>query len=168
MRAWSAVITVLLASPRLVTGTLAAREARLSDALNNRLESVIRLENAHLGRYGNQSANTPVSVAVVPKQQIVVAYETGEGEAPIRAFSSFVSKERTDLLLLAAGLRITGTGHGVGRFDAGELQQVVHGDEDHFLPVTNATLALNVEGVKSVPLPFLLLNVRHLQFIART
>ena len=168
MGAWSAVITVLLASPRMVTGTLAARDARLSDVLNNRLESVVRLQNAHLGRYGNQSPNDPVSVALVPKQQIVVAYEAGDGEAPTRVFSSLVPKERTDLLLLAAGLRITGTGHGLGRFDAGELQKVVHGTEDHFLPVTNATLALNVEGVRSIPLPFLLLNVRHLEFIART
>lgn len=169
MRAWSAIITLLLASPRMVTGTITAREGRLSDALNNRLESFVRLENAQLGRYGNPSANQPVPLAVVPKQHIVVAYEARDRAVATasRLLPSYIPKQRADLVLLAAGLRITGTGHGPGNFEAADLQQLVHGAEDHFFPITNATLALDVEGTKSTRLAFLLLNLRHLQFIAR-
>jgi hypothetical protein len=165
----SAVITLLLASLRMVTGNFTAREPRLSDALNNRLHSSVLLENAQLGRYGDPSAHEPVPLAVVPKQQIVIAYEVGAlvPAVPSGLLPSYVLKQRAELLLLAGGLRISGNGHGLGKFGAADLQQVVHNGEDHFLPITDVSLALDVEGSESTSLPFIVLNLRHLQFVAR-
>jgi hypothetical protein len=161
------VVTLLLASSRMVTGTFSSREPRLSDSLNNRLESVVSLEGARLGRYGNPSANEPVKVAVVPKQHIALAYQPTGGPTTESRRHLRVPKQSAELLILAAGLRINGTGHGLGEFGAADLQQTLHGGEDHFLPVTNATLSLDVEGTQRSSFPFLLLNLRHVQFIAR-
>jgi hypothetical protein len=162
------VVTLLLVSSRMVTGTLNVREPRLSDALNNRLESVVSLESATVGRYGNPSANEPVKVAVVPKQHIAVVYERSVGRSTTEGRrSAHVRKESAELLLLATGLRITGTGHGLGQFAAPDLQKVLHEGEDHFLPVTTAVLALDVEGTQRATFPLLLVNLRHVQLIAR-
>jgi hypothetical protein len=162
------VVTLFLASSRMVTGTFTAREPRLSDALNSRLDSVVSLENAQLGRFGNPSANEPVSVAIVPKPHIAIAYEQSVDRSTTESRRyPYVPKQSAELVVLTAGLRITGTGHGLGEFAAADFQQIVHGGEDHFLPVTYATLSLDVEGTQSASFPFLLLNIRHVQFIAR-
>jgi hypothetical protein len=127
------------------------------------------LENAKLGRYGDPSAHELVALAVVPKQQIVIAYEvTAPGPAALSGLlPSYIPKQRAELLLLAGGLRISGNGHGLGKFGAADLQQVVHDGEDHFLPITDVSLALDAEGTKNTSLPFVVLNLRHLQFVAR-
>ncbi len=72
-------VGVLLTSSRHVSGLYEIGNARLSDALNNTMESVIELTNATLGRLGNPAANEPTSLAVVPKAQIALVY--GELEA---------------------------------------------------------------------------------------
>src|SRR6266478_4465282 len=71
-------LNVLLASSRSVAGLFDHGDARLSDALNGPLQSVIRLTGATLGRLGNERPNEPLEVAVVPKSQVALVFAQHE------------------------------------------------------------------------------------------
>ena len=71
-------VTILLASGRSVTGSYEHGEARLSDALNQSLASVLRIAGATLGRFGNPAANEPVAMAIVPKNHAALIIAEGQ------------------------------------------------------------------------------------------
>jgi hypothetical protein len=161
-------VTVLLTTPRSVTGEIDHGEMRLSDALNSPLQSVVRLAHAKLGRLGNVDANQPVSVAVIPKSHVALVY-LDEESAPPAAWrrGPYTAKQTTGLLVLIAGLRVRGQAHSASDLDAVELQRIVAPVENKFVVLTDASLALDVEGVTEREIGVAMLNARHIQFVAR-
>lgn len=159
-------VGVLLTSSRHVSGLYEVGSARLSDALNNPLESVIRLTNATLGRLGNPYANEPASVAVVPKAQIALVYAEVEATHQDRRMATYVPKQTTELLVLVAGLRVRGRAHASGPLDPNDLQRLVAQSGDRFVVLTDAHLALDVEGTTERNIGVAMLNARHIQFVA--
>ncbi|MEA2661062.1 MAG: hypothetical protein QOH08_634 [Chloroflexota bacterium] len=160
-------ITVLLTSGRSVTGTFDHGEERLSDALNGSLASVLRIANATLGRFGNPAANEPVAVAIVPKNQaaLVIARDT-ERRTNDKRMYSYVPKTTSELLVLLAGLRIRGRAHTSAPLDDVELRRQLSEARDRFIVLTDAWLAFDVEGTTERPVGVVMLNVRHIQFVA--
>lgn len=160
-------LNVLLASSRSVAGIFDHGEVRLSDSLNNRLQSVIRLTDARLGRLGNENANEPVDVAVLPKSQIALVYAQHELVRPAdRRMSSFVPKQTTRLLVLVAGLRVRGYAHATAALDSVELQRLVVDRESRFVVLTDAHLSLDIEGVTEREVGMVIVNAIHIQFVA--
>jgi hypothetical protein len=160
-------VTVLLTTPRLVTGLLGHPEERLSDALNRPLESVLRMTNATLGRLGNVGANLPVSVAVIPKAHIAVVYPEREVHAPAdRRMRAYVPKQATEVFMLTAGLRIRGHAHAAGQLDPIQLHKLVLEQGDKFIALTQAWLAVDIEGTTEREVGLVLVNIRHIQFVA--
>lgn len=161
-------LTVLLASSRSVAGVFDHGEYRLSDSLNSPLQSALRLTEASLGRLGNEDANEPVDVAIVPKSQVALVFATHELVPPIqRRISSYVAKQTTGLVVLVAGLRIRGHAHSTFTLDPVELHRLVADGVSRFLVLTNARLALDVEGTTERDVGLALVNALHLQFVAR-
>jgi hypothetical protein len=160
-------VGVLLTSSRHVSGLYEIGSARLSDALNNTLESVVRLTNATLGRLGNPHANEPAPFAVVPKAQIALVYAEVEATRQVgRRMAGYVPKQTTELLVLVAGLRVRGRAHASGPLDPNELQRLVAQAGDRFVVLTDAHLALDVEGTTERDVGVAMLNARHIQFVA--
>jgi hypothetical protein len=160
-------VGVLLTSSRHVSGLYEVGSARLSDALNNPLESVIRLTNATLGRLGNPYANEPTALAVVPKTQIALVYAEVEATRQVdRRMATYVPKQTTELLVLIAGLRVRGRAHASGPLDPNDLQRLVTQSGDRFVVLTDAHLALDVEGTTERNVGVAMLNARHIQFVA--
>jgi hypothetical protein len=158
--------TVLLTTPRSVTGFIDHGDARLSDAVNSPLLSVLRVQNAILGRIGNADANGPFDLAIVPKEQIALIYATMEVARPIeRRLSLFVAKQTTEILMLLAGLRLQGHAHAPTQLDAERLHHLVF-DGRGFMVLTDATLALDVEGTTARAIGVAIVNVAHVQFVA--
>jgi hypothetical protein len=162
--------TLLLTSSRSVTGVIEHGDARLSDAVNNPLESVLRVSDAVLGRLGNSGgseANGPFEVAIVPKEQIALIYAIEEQSRPAeRRMSSFVAKQTTDILVLLAGLRLRGRAHASAQLDAAQFHRLVF-DAKAFMVLTGASLALDVEGTTARDIGVAILNTKHIQFVAR-
>jgi hypothetical protein len=163
------LIGVLLTSSRHVSGLYEIGNARLSDALNNPLESVVRLTNARLGRLGNPGANEPRALAVVPKAQIALVYVELEATRPAdRRMAVHVPKQTTEILVLVAGLRVRGRAHASGPLDPTELHLLAAQPGDRFVVLTDAGLALDVEGTTERDIGVAMLNARHIQFVAAT
>jgi hypothetical protein len=162
--------TLLLTTSRSVTGIIEHGDARLSDAVNNPLESVLRVSDAVLGRLGNTvqtEANGPFEVAVVPKEQIALIYAMEEPARPAeRRMSSFVAKQTTDVLVLLAGLRLRGRVHATAQMDTAKFHLLVF-DAKAFMVLTGASLALDVEGTTARDIGVAILNTKHIQFVAR-
>ena len=161
-------ITVLLTTGRSVIGEVEHAEPRLSDALNNPLQSVIRLTDAQLGRLGNVEANQPVSIAVIPKTHVALVYPNAESPRPAdRRRVRYTATQTTGLLVLLAGLRVRGRAHAASELDPVELQRLVAPGENRFVALTDASLALDVEGMTEREIGVAMLNARHIQFVAR-
>jgi hypothetical protein len=161
-------ITALLTTPRSVIGVVEHSESRLSDALNNPLESVMRLTDAKLCRLGNAEANQPVAVAVIPKTHVALVYPNEESARPTdRRRGPYAATKTAGLLVLLAGLRVRGRAHSASELDPVELQRLVASGENRFVVLTDASLALDVEGVTEREIGVAMLNARHIQFVAR-
>ncbi|MGH2797139.1 MAG: hypothetical protein ACRDM0_05600 [Thermoleophilaceae bacterium] len=160
-------VTVLLTSSRTVTGTLEHGEHRLSDALNSSLTSVLHVTSATLGRLGNPQANEPVSVAVVPKAQAALILVQDELRRPEeKRLNPYASKRTSELLVLISGLRLRGQAHVGAHLDPLELQRQLAAGGDRFVVLTDAWLALDVEGETERHVGLAMLNARHIQFVA--
>jgi hypothetical protein len=160
-------VTVLLSSGRSVSGIFDHGEQRLSDALNTSLASVLRITDATLGRFGNPSANEPVTVAIVPKSHaaLVIAHEALNRTNDKRMYS-YVPKKTSELLVLLAGLRVRGSAHAVTQLDDIELRRQLADPTDRFIVLTDAWLAFDVEGTTERAVGVAMLNSRHIQFVA--
>lgn len=160
-------VTVLLTSARSVTGDFDHGRQRLSDALNGSLFSVLRIEEATLGRFGNPAANEPVSVAVVPKHHaaLVLVHEEFSRTNDQRIYS-YVPKQTSELIVLLAGLRIRGNAHAAGQIGDAELHRQLSETSDRFIVLTDAWLAFDVEGTTERSVGAAMLNSRHIQFVA--
>lgn len=160
-------IGVLLTSSRHVSGLYDTGNARLSDALNSTLESVVRLTNASLGRLGNPAANEPAALAVVPKAHIALVYVELEATRPVeRRMAAYVTKKTTGILVLVAGLRVRGQAHASGPLDPVEMHRLAARGDDRFVVLTDANLAVDIEGTTERAIGVAMLNSRHIQFVA--
>jgi hypothetical protein len=161
-------VNVLLVSSRCVVGQIEHGAVRLSDALSNPLESVLRVTDAKLGRLGNEEANESVGVAVIPKSHVALVYSRQEPTRPVeKRLSSYKSKQTTRVLVLVAGLRMSGEAHATAELDPVDFHRLVADRENRFVVLTGARLALDVEGQKERPVGVAMLNSRHIQFVAR-
>jgi hypothetical protein len=150
-----------------VTGGVEHGAERLSDALNGSLASVLRITDATLGRFGNPSANEPVAVAIVPKNHaaVVIAHEEARRTNDKRMYS-YVQKKTSELLVLIAGMRIRGSAHATAYLDDAELRRQLSESVDRFIVLTDAWLAFDVEGQTERSVGVVMVNARHIQFIA--
>ena len=160
-------VTILLASGRSVTGSYEHGEARLSDALNQSLASVLRIAGATLGRFGNPVANEPVAMAIVPKNHaaLIIAESQASGASDKRMYS-YVPKKTSELLVLLAGLRIRGSAHAAAQLDDVEMRRQLSESVDKFIVLTDAWLAFDVEGTTERSVGVVMVNARHIQFVA--
>ena len=84
-----------------------------------------------------------------------------------RRISTFVVKQSTGLLVLAAGLRVRGRVHATAPLDPVELQRLVADGVSRFVVLTDARLSLDVEGVTEREVGVAMVNALHIQFVAR-
>lgn len=162
------MVTAILASSRLVTGRLDLGDQRLSDALNNALQSVLHLSDATLGWLGNPAVQGPFGETLIPKHQVALIYEHDERSlSRQKRLYAYVEKQAAELLLIVAGLRVQGRAYSTSEFDTVNLHRLIATADDKFVPMTNATMALDIEGTKSIELGSAMVNLRHIQFAAR-
>jgi len=160
-------VTILFTSGRSVTGSMEHAEPRLSDALNQSLASVLRIGGATLGRFDNPAANEPVAMAIVPKSHVALVITHQQEVSPSSDKRMYyVPKKTSELLVLLAGLRIRGSAHAATQLDDAELRRQLAESADKFIVLTGAWLAFDVEGQTERAVGVVMLNARHIQFVA--
>lgn len=162
------MISVLTTAGHLVSGQLRLRGVRLSDAMNKDLESVIRLVDAEVAAEPGAPAER-LEVAMIPKRQVVLAYEAGERiPARDKRLFAYVAKRPNSVFLVADGHVVRGDLHSRDQLDPANLHRIVAETGDEFLPVTDATVALRGGADGHLEVGAVMVNVRHIEVIARS
>lgn len=160
------MMQVVVLTPRhRLTGEMNLRNQRLSDFLNDRLESVIRLDNASVSRASEPDA--PVerrTTAVIHKRDALVVYGIDDQNAMAsQRLYARVQKRTHEVLLVVDTIEVRGSLHTTEALDAAQLQRLVT-SPGAFLPITGALV--NIDGV-ALSHEALMVNIQQIRFVAK-
>ena len=152
-----------------ISGTLASRDQRLSDLLNDTRESVIRLRNAKVSRQIDSSKIIAEnSIAIISKDEIVIAFEPGPRESPsTKRLYSFVRKRQHQIFMVLDGFEVSGVMHTLGSIDTGDIHELITVQKDRFLPVTQARITFANDERYLITRDAIIVNVQRIDYIAQ-
>lgn len=157
---------VLLSSDHSMNGSVDLHDQRLSDFLNDVRQTVVELNKATVARLnapGKPFGRHPL--AVVPKSNIVVAFEMGEKKAPVtKRFYSYVNKGKYPIFIAAEGIEVRGMIHALGKLD---LHALISGREAKFIPITSALVSFSTSERFLIRKETVLINVSQIRFMGQ-
>lgn len=158
---------VVLTFYHSITGHVSLRGQRLSDYLNDRRESVIRLSEVSVSRLNNPAkVITRDSNAVISKDHAVMVFETSQAAVPAeRRAYAFTLKQMHEVFLIMESIEVRGSIHMKGNFDILEIHRFVATSGDKFVPITQATVTLPELSFSKES--GVLINVQHIHYIAK-
>lgn len=132
---------VILTARHFISGEMLFRDKRLSDALNDRLESVVSLRKVQVARLSEPGKILEIhSAAIVQKAWVIIAFEPPQKAIPAtKRFYGYVKKQQHDVFMVLEGMEVRGTLHTQGDLD---LRRLITSSGDIFLPLTNAMVSL--------------------------
>ncbi len=146
------------------------REQRLSDYLNDRRETVIRLHDADFARL-----NQPYQIvdkhaeAVVSKDFVVIAFEPSVPSIePTKRLFGYVKKQTYEVYLLLDGVEVRGFMHSTSPLDILEIHRIIAASGEKFLPVTSAVVTMSGDASHVFKPAAAIVNVQRIQYIAKT
>ncbi|MCS7010335.1 MAG: hypothetical protein N2049_05145 [Anaerolineales bacterium] len=156
---------VVFTSDHMISGNVFLRDQRLSDFLNDRRENNIVIRHANIARLQNPSQVLQKCLtSVVPKKEIVLAFDPPQKHVPLpRRFIAY-PKERYGIFIVQDGLEIRGEIHVAGQLD---LLYIMADAADMFLPVTKATVTIQANPKVLLESEAVMVNVRRICFIGQ-
>ena len=154
---------VLLTQYYSISGGLFIHGQRLSDFLNDRLDSTILLRNASLARLEEPAKileKTPFSI--IPKAGIVLAFEPPQKTTPPGRHFIKYPKQKYDVVLALDGMDVHGKLNVQGPLD---LRQAITNLSESFLPITEATVTLLANPNLILKREAVLVNVQRIRFL---
>jgi hypothetical protein len=158
---------VVLTYNHSVSGRVRLTDQRLSDLLNDHREVVIRVHDASVARLVHPSRVVDNhKIAVLDKEHVLLVFESSEHKvaSSTRPFA-FTTKRRHDVFMLVHSIEISGVLHTSGTMDVLDLHRLVAVSGEHFIPVTDAAVALPIFDFKKEA--GVLVNVQHIHYIAK-
>src|SRR6266852_7837358 len=109
-----------------ITGYLALGGQRLSDFLNDRRETVIRLQDISVAHLNNAAQVIERNeMAVIHKDHAVIVFETQQTDtASSRRPHAFTLKPAHDVFLIMESVEVRGVMHTASKFDILELHRM--------------------------------------------
>ncbi len=158
-------LVVVLTARHSISGEITLHDQRLSDFLNDRRETMMRLVNTQVARLADPGKVIQRGAeAVIPKALISVAFEPPQKAIPpSRRLFGYVRKQQYEVFLLLEGLEIHGTLHTTGELD---LYRYLANTTDSFLPITRATVYLEASERYVIEQEAILVNARGIRYIA--
>ncbi len=147
------------------TGYVHTRQFRFSDMMNDLDQEFIRLQNATFQRlYAVRQEEVQAGFIVVNRDQVILAMprDLASHERPPDRAQMVVERERLRVLIEAWPFTIEGTIH---RVQGTGLIDYIHDPQRLFLPVTQCTVAYNLNPDLSFEAPFLLVNRRRVELM---
>lgn len=158
---------VVLTYNHSISGRVRLFDQRLSDLLNDRREMVIRVQDAAVTRLVHPSRIVDhQKLAVVDKAHVLLVFESAEQKvaSTTRPFA-FTTKQRQEVFMLVHSIEVSGVVHTSGTMDVLDLHRLVTVTGEHFLPVTNASVALPIFDFQKKA--GVLVNAEHIHYIAK-
>jgi hypothetical protein len=152
-----------------ITGILVARDQRLSDLLNDTRESIIRLRSAKVSRHNDPARIVAEhSTAVLPKDQIAMAFEPGLREAPSpKRLYSYVRKQQSQIFILLDGFEVSGLIHSLASASPFDIHELISIMKPSFLPVTQASVSFASDERYVIKREAIIVNIRRVNYIAK-
>jgi len=145
-----------------ISGTIFLRDQRLSDFLNDRREKKVVVHNASVARLENPGKVLEKTlVAILPKSGIVLAFELPQKVSMPPRFIKY-PKEKFAVFLILDGMEVRGEVHMVGSLD---LLQILVDSGDSFLPITQATVAIEANPNFLLRQEAVVVNTQRILFI---
>ena len=162
--------TIILTRYYSIMGEVRLRDHRLSDVLNDKQETVIKMRNVTVSAY--HQANKPPThhpQAVVPKEEAIVVFEPPK-QATAAAASGrlygYVKKQAHEVFIILHDLEVKGHMFTAGTFDILDLHRMIAISGDKFYPVTQAVVTLPGGRVFNKP-DGVLINGLHIHYLAK-
>ncbi len=157
---------VILTARHFISGEMLFRDQRLSDYLNDRLESVISLRNVQVARLiepGKILQTHPA--AIVQKSWAIVAFEPPQKSIPAtKRFFGYVKKQQHDVFMVLEGMEVRGVLHTQSDLD---LRRLITSSGDIFLPITNATVSLYGNERFVIEQQVIMVNAHLIRYLAK-
>lgn len=156
---------VVITSQRAFSGKLDFGEARLSEFLNDRRETVIRLRDIAVSLMDKPNqviARHPE--AVIPKQLAAIVFEQQlHPVRPDKRLYSYVKKKEHRVHIVVDGIAVEGYLHTLGNLD---LKRVVSMPEQLFVPITQPILSFHAGTHFLLKPNTVMVNSERIQYIA--
>jgi hypothetical protein len=157
---------VVLTYNHSISGRVRLTDQRLSDLLNDYREDVVRVHDSTVARLVHPSKVVDThKIAVLDKKHVLLVFESSEHKvASSMRPLSLSTKRRHNVFMLIHGIEVSGVLHTSGTMEVLYLHRLVAVSGEHFIPITNAAVALPIfDFTKEAGV---LANVDHIHYIA--
>jgi len=156
-------LVVFLTQHYFLSGGLFLHEQRLSDFLNDRRDTSILLRNTSVARLEQPAKIIEKTVSsVVPKAGIILAFEPPQKTSPLSMRYIKCPKQKYPVFLALDGVGVHGELNQSGPLD---LRQAITNLSESFLPITQATVTLDVNPTFIIKREAVLVNVQRIRFL---
>jgi len=157
---------VIFTNRHSITGELVLKDKRLSDHINERVETMLALRNVTIARLDNPTQDLHImQTAVVPKSGIVLIYEPPQKVIPTPTrFFGYIKKEKYEVFLILDGMEVRGILHTQPNPD---FRVVLVNSPDAFLPITQATIRLEANPEDRIHQEAILINTQRVRFVGK-
>jgi len=157
---------VVFTSAHTVVGELSLKDKRLSDHVNERVDSTLVLRNVTISRLEEPAKSLyKLPVAVIPKTAIVLVFEPPQQAIPpSNRFFGYTEKVKNDVFLVMDGMEVRGNLHTQGSLD---FRRVLASSPDAFLPITQATVMMEANRSLVIRQDAILVNSQRIRFFGQ-
>ncbi len=154
---------IFLTQHYFISGGLFLHEQRLSDFLNDRRDTSILMRNTSVARLEQPAKIIEKTVSsIIPKAGIILAYEPPQKTSPLSLRFIKYPKQKYAVFLALDGMEIHGELNQSGPLD---LRQAIANLSESFLPITQATVMLDVNPTFVIKREAVLVNVQRIRFL---
>ena len=157
---------VIFSSRHCITGEMVLKDKRLSDHINERVDTMLSLRNVTIARLENPAHILHKMVtAVVPKTGIVVIFEPPQQAIPpSNRFFGYIKKEKYEVFLVMDGMEVRGILHTPPNPD---FRGILVNSPDAFLPITQASIRLEANPGIVFHQDAILINNQRVRFLGK-
>ncbi len=155
---------VIFTSRHCITGEMVLKDKRLSDHINERVDTLMTLRNVTIARLENPAHILhKMTTAVVPKSGIVVIFEPPQTAIPpSNRYFGYIKKEKHEVFLIMDGMEVRGILHTQLNPD---FRGVLVNSPDAFLPITQASIHLEANPTMVINQDAILINNQRVRFL---
>ena len=157
---------VIFTNRHSITGELVLKGKRLSDQINERVDTMLSLGNVTIARLENPARVLHIMpTAVVPKSSIVLVFEPPQHAIPpSNRFFGYIKKDKHEVFLILDGMEVRGVLHTQPNPD---FRGVLVNSPDAFLPITKATIRLDANPDMIIRQDAILINTLRVLFVGK-
>ena len=154
---------VLFTEHYSIAGGLFLHEQRLSDFLNDRRDTSLMMRSSSIAKLSDPAKVLEKTlISIIPKAGVILAFEPPQKTTPRgRQFIRY-PKNKYDVFVGLEGMQVRGKLNQAGPLD---LRQAVTNLSESFLPITEATVTLDINPGFVLKRDAILVNVQRIRFI---